>query len=117
MGRRRFGRGSDATSTFARTRTITTLPAELAGLTKDDIEVSLEDGVLTISGEKKDDRTEETEGYHLRERRHGKFSRSFRLPAEVNPEKINAHLKDGVLTVTLDKAEVVKPRKIDVKAG
>ena len=91
--------------------------AELPGLSKDDIEVTLEDGVLTISGEKKDDREENKEGYHLRERRYGKFSRSFRLPTEVDPNKVGAHLKDGVLSVTLDKAEAIKPKTIEVKAG
>jgi HSP20 family protein len=91
--------------------------AELPGLNKDDVEVTLEDGVLTISGEKKDDRKEEKNGYHLRERRHGKFSRSFRLPTEVDPNKVGAQLKDGLLTVTLHKAEAIKPRTIEVKAG
>lgn len=91
--------------------------AELPGLTRDDVEVTLEDGVLTISGEKKDDRKEEKNGYHLRERRYGKFTRSFRLPAEVDHEKVGAHLKDGLLTITLDKAEAIKPKQIEVKAG
>ena len=91
--------------------------AELPGLSKDDIEITLQDGVLTINGEKKDERKEEKNGYHLRERRYGKFSRSFRLPTEVDPNKVGAHLKDGVLSVTLDKAEAIKPKTIEVKAG
>ena len=91
--------------------------AELPGLSKDEIDITLEDGVLTISGEKKNEHAEEKNGYHLRERGYGKFSRSFRLPTEVNPDKVGAHLKDGLLTLTLDKAEQVKPKKIEVKAG
>ena len=91
--------------------------AELPGLSKDEIDITLEDGVLTISGEKKNEHAEEKNGYHLRERGYGKFSRSFRLPTEVNPDKVGAHLKDGLLTLTLDKAEQIKPKKIEVKAG
>jgi HSP20 family protein len=90
--------------------------ADMPGLTKDDIDVTLEDGILTIAGEKKTHNEEDKGGYHVRERRYGKFSRSFRLP-ETASETIDASLKDGVLTIKLAKREEVKPRKIDVNVG
>ena len=91
--------------------------AELPGLAKDDVDITLEDGVLTISGEKKDERDENKDGYHLRERHYGRFSRSFRLPTDVDESKIEAHLKDGLLTVDVPKTEAAKPKSIKVKAG
>lgn len=90
--------------------------AEMPGLTKDDIEVTLENGVLTVGGEKKYSRDEEKENYHMRERRFGRFARSFTLPSAVDEGKVNAILKDGILTITLDKREEVKPRKISVNS-
>lgn len=89
--------------------------AELPGLTKDDIDITLENGVMTIRGEKKFEEERKDEGYHLRERRFGRFSRSFQLPALVNENQVNAVLKDGILKVTLNKREEVKPRRIEVK--
>ena len=88
--------------------------AEVPGMKKDEIEVTLEAGVLTIAGEKKSEIDREKSDYHIRERRYGKFSRSFTLPSAVDENKVNAALKDGVLTITLDKREEVKPRKIAV---
>ncbi len=90
--------------------------AELPGLAKEDIEITLEDGVLTIAGEKKLASEEEREDYQVRERRYGKFSRRFELPSVVDEGKVRANLKDGVLLVTLDKREEVKPKRIEVKA-
>lgn len=91
------------------------LDAELPGLTADDIEITLEDGVMHLSGEKKIEREEQGENYHVAERRAGKFSRTFQLPSMVDEDNIVATLKDGVLTVTLNKREEVKPRRIEVK--
>ena len=91
--------------------------AELPGLTKEDIEITLEEGVLTIAGEKKLENQEEREGYQVRERRYGKFSRRFELPSVVDEGKVRANLKDGVLLVTLDKREEVKPKRIEVNVG
>jgi len=88
--------------------------AEMPGLNKDDIEVTLENGVLTIAGEKKSTLDEQKENFHMRERRFGRFARSFSLPSAVDEGKVNATLKDGILTITLDKREEVKPRKIAV---
>ena len=89
--------------------------AELPGLAKEDLKITLEDGVLTIAGEKKLENEEEREGYQVRERRYGKFSRRFELPSVVDEGKVRANLKDGVLLVTLDKRAEVRPKRIEVK--
>jgi len=87
--------------------------ADLPGLTKDDLNVSVENGVLTIGGERQSSCKKEENGYCISERSFGKFSRSFRLP-DVDESSIDASLKDGVLTILLNKAEDVKPRKIKI---
>jgi HSP20 family protein len=92
------------------------LEAELPGLTEQDVTLTLNQDVLTISGERKAD-LPEGYGVHRRERLPLKFSRSFALPAKVDPEKTTAVMKDGVLTVTLEKAPEVKPRQISVRAS
>ncbi|MEO5720204.1 MAG: Hsp20/alpha crystallin family protein [Chthoniobacterales bacterium] len=86
---------------------------ELPGMQKDEIEISLHDGMLTISGERKDE-SGEAENDGRSERFVGKFRRSISLPTRVNAEKVNASYKDGILTVTLPKAEEVKPKQIQV---
>lgn len=87
---------------------------ELAGLKKDDFSLSLESEVLTISGERKE--ASEKRGESLRsERFFGSFSRSVTLPAPVQADKVSAKYQDGVLTVTLPKAEAAKPKKIEVQ--
>ncbi len=92
-----------------------TLDAELPGMSKEDVQVTLENNVLTIRGQKKAN-TEQKEGdVHRIERRYGSFERSFTLPATVDVNRIDAQYKDGVLTLTLPKAEEAKPRAIDVK--
>lgn len=88
--------------------------ADLPGLEKDDIDVSLDDGVLTISGERKRETENETEGFKRFERVHGQFSRSFSLPQGVDVEAVGATFDKGVLTLTLPKVEVVKARKIAI---
>jgi HSP20 family protein len=88
--------------------------AELPGLTLENIEVLVQGNELTIKGCRPDG---ETEGatWHRRERGVGEFGRVLRLPVEVNADKVQASLRDGVLTITLPKAESVLPRKIEVK--
>ncbi|NIN13418.1 MAG: Hsp20 family protein [Gemmatimonadales bacterium] len=95
------------------------IQAELPGLAAEDVDVSVEGGVLTISGEKKQEVEEGKEGsnYHLVERRYGRFERSFSLPRSVDPEKVAAEFDNGVLMITLPKAEAAKPRRIEVKAS
>lgn len=93
---------------------------DLPGITANDLKVQVSDNVLTISGERKYEKTEGKEGKkngtpHYVERYHGTFSRSIVLPAPVKQDKIDAQYHDGVLTVTLPKAEVSKPCHITVK--
>ncbi len=96
-----------------------TLAVELPGLSEEDVEVSLQDGILTMKGEKRFERDEEKDAVHLVERRYGSFRRSFRVPDTVDPEAVAASFDKGVLTVTLPKrAEAANPvRKIPVKAA
>ena len=89
--------------------------AELAGLKKEDIEVSLEDGVLTLSGERKSDEKLAAAQAHRAERFAGRFQRSLTLPSEVKTDQVTASYTDGILTITLPKAEAAKPRQIEVK--
>jgi HSP20 family protein len=87
----------------------------LPGVEPGDIQVSVTDGVLTVRGEVKEEKEEKEKTYHLRERRFGSFSRSVKLPSNVNVEKSDAQFENGVLTLTLPKAEEAKPRTIAVK--
>ena len=89
--------------------------AELPGVKRDDIEVAIENGVLTISAESHSE-TEEKEGERIlrQERRYGKYLRSLRLGKEIDDRKVKASYKDGVLELVLPKAEAVKPKKISV---
>ena len=89
--------------------------AELPGLKKEDIDVTLLDGVLTISGERKQERkVDEEGGIHRSERYFGRFERSLTLPSEVTADGVKADYKDGLLTVTLPKTEAAKPKKIGI---
>ncbi len=89
--------------------------AEMPGVNKDNIEVTLADGVLTIAGESRQE-SEEKEGERLirRERRYGKYTRTLRVGTQVDEKNVKAAYKDGILEVTLPKAEEVKPKKITV---
>ena len=88
--------------------------AELPGLKMEDIEVTLLDGVLTISGERKQERNVEEGAVHRSERYFGRFERSLTLPSEVAADGVKADYKDGLLTVTLPKTEAAKPKKIGI---
>jgi HSP20 family protein len=94
------------------------IAAELPGLDEKDVEISVADDVLTISGEKKEEKEETADNYYLSERRYGSFQRSFQLPAGVDSDKIAATFQKGVLTVTVPKAPEAqhKTKKIAVKA-
>ena len=91
------------------------LVADLPGLEEKDIQIDFENNVLTLRGERKP--AEAQDGYRRVERVHGRFSRSFTVPATVDPEKIGASLRAGVLTVTLPKKAEVTPRQIKVTAA
>jgi HSP20 family protein len=95
------------------------ITAELPGLAEKDVELTLANGVLTLKGEKRDAREEDEKDYHVSERRYGSFQRSFRLPEDVDVERIEAGCKDGVLTVTLPKTAQAQAgkRRIEVKPG
>jgi len=90
--------------------------AELPGLNEDQVSIDLENDVLTISGEKIEERTEgeEERSYHLWERSYGSFRRSFSLPRAVNADEARAHFKNGVLEIRLPKAAEAKGRKIQI---
>ena len=90
------------------------LVAELPGLTKDDINVTLENNVLRLSGERKFEKDVAKDNYHRIERTYGSFSRAFTLPSLVSSEKVEASFENGLLTVTVPKAEQAKPRKISI---
>lgn len=89
--------------------------AEIPGMDQKDIDISLSRGMLTIKGEKKQEKEDKTEHYHTVERHYGSFSRTMRLPSEVEADKVDATYKDGVLKITLPKTETSKARKIEVK--
>jgi HSP20 family protein len=89
--------------------------ADMPGLDKKDIEVSLENNVLTLKGERKSENSKEDKNYHYSERAHGAFCRSFSLPERVNEGAIKAEYKDGVLRLTLPKSEEAKPKQISIQ--
>lgn len=88
---------------------------ELPGINKEDVKVTVQDSVLTILGEKKQETEAKNHNYHRVERSYGSFQRSFTLPSTVEADKVDATFKDGVLTIALPKAEEAKPKEIDVK--
>jgi HSP20 family protein len=94
------------------------LRAEIPDMNREDIDINIENFVLTIKGEKKASTDVKDEQYHHVERRYGSFSRSFKLPQTVDPNKVSADYKNGVLTVKLPLREEAKPRsiKVDVAA-
>lgn len=91
------------------------LVAELPGVKPDDVKISLENNVLTIQGEKKQEQEVKDEKAHRFERVYGKFERSFTLPTTIDPNKIVARYDAGVLSIVLPKVEAAKPRQISVK--
>lgn len=91
--------------------------AELPGMKKEDIDLSLHDGSLSISGERKGDEKWQDAEVYRSERFFGRFQRTVALPTPVDAANIKAHYKDGVLTVTLPKAEEAKPKQIDVQVN
>ncbi len=88
---------------------------ELPGLDKDDIKVTMENGMLTVSGERKHEETREDDKVYRRERSYGKFCRSLRLPEDVDGDKVEAGFKNGILRIGVGKKEEAKPRAIEIK--
>jgi HSP20 family protein len=89
--------------------------ADLPDVDMKDIHVEIENGTLTLRGERKFEKEEKDTGYHRIERSYGSFARYFSLPDTVEPDKVKADYKNGVLTVTLPKKEIAKPRSIKVQ--
>lgn len=101
---------------FAERDDAVVVKVDLPGVKNDDIDISVQDGTLTIRGEKKEESEDKGEGYRYVERRYGSFQRQVALPTGVDPDKVEANYAEGVLTVTLGKDESAKPRRIAVKA-
>src|SRR6266446_917648 len=93
------------------------IKTELPEVKKDDVKVTVENGVLTITGERKFEKEEKGRKYHRVERAYGNFVRSFTLPDDADANKVNAEFKDGVLKVHVAKSEAAKPKHIEVKVN
>ena len=91
------------------------LQMDLPGFNQDEVDLTVEKGVLSITGERTIERDEEKGNYHLRERSWGKFSRSFSIPHTIDPDGVDAEFQKGVLTVKLPKAAEALARKIQIK--
>ena len=90
--------------------------AALPGLKAEDVEISVTGDTLSLRGEYKQESEKKDATYHIREQRYGSFERSVRLPIDVQTNKAEANFEDGILTITLPKAETVKPKMINIKA-
>lgn len=93
------------------------LRADLPGLDEKDIEVTMQDGTVTIRGERKEEKEEKKEDYYCCERRYGAFARTLMLPTSVDPDKVKATFSRGVLEIHLPKAKEAKGKKVEVKAA
>ena len=91
------------------------IKAEIPDVRKDDVKVTVEDGVLTIQGRRNQEKEEKGTKYHRIERSYGSFARTFSLPDVIEADKVNAEFKDGVLNLRLPKSEKAKPKAIEVK--
>jgi HSP20 family protein len=93
------------------------IKVELPEVHKDDVNVTVENGTLTITGERKAEKEEKNRKFHQVERFYGRFERSFSVPTDADETKVNAEFKDGVLRVHLAKSEKALPKQIEVKVG
>lgn len=93
------------------------LNVELPGVTKEEISLEVKDNTLTLRGEKKMEKDVKEESYHRMERTYGSFMRAFTLPSTVQQEKVKARFRDGILEVSIPKAEEAKPKQIKVEVG
>ena len=91
--------------------------AELPGINPDDLNITVTGDTLTLSGSRQPEEMPESEQYHRRERGYGEFNRSFQLPYSINKENVEANMDNGILSVTLPRAEAEKPRQISVQAS
>ena len=93
------------------------LKAEIPDVKKEDVKITLEDGVLTLQGQRKQEKENKGTKYHRIERSYGSFARTFSLPDVIEADKVKAEFKDGVLNLHLPKSEKAKPKAIEVKVG
>ena len=91
--------------------------AEIPGINKDDVRLTVNNGTLTITGEKKQEKNDEKYNYCRNERMYGSFCRSFSLPSTIDSSKIKANYKDGILSISLPKVEAAKPKEIAIEAA
>ncbi len=91
------------------------LKLDLPGVSKEDVKISFNDGQLSISGERKQEKETKESKFHRVERVYGRYYRSFTLPSQIKTDKIDAEFKDGQLTITVPKAEEAKPKEIPIK--
>ena len=91
------------------------LNIDLPGIDKDDVKLSYSNGQLSISGERKKEKETKNSKYHRVEKAYGKYYRSFNLPDKIKEDKIDAEFKNGQLTITIPKAEEVKPKQLEIK--
>ena len=92
-----------------------TVKLDLPGVKKEDVRINYENGQLSISGERKQEREKKSSKYHRVERSYGRYFRSFNLPSKIMEDKIDAEFKDGQLTIVIPKSEEAKPKQIEVK--
>lgn len=102
---------------ISETDTAYLIKAEIPGVNREDVKVTLQDGMLTIRGERRQEKEEKDKKFHRIERTFGSFVRSFRMPDDADESAVKAEFKDGMLNVTLGKSEKVKPRAIEVSVS
>jgi HSP20 family protein len=93
------------------------ITAELPEVKHPDVKVTVENGILTLRGERKIEKEQKETRYHLVERSYGTFERRFSLPGDADPKMVNAAFKDGVLRISIGRSEAARPRQIEVHAG
>ncbi len=102
---------------ISETDTAYLIKAEIPGVSKEDVKVSLQDGMLTIKGERRHETEENDKKFHRVERSYGRFVRSFRMPDDVDESAVKAEFKDGMLNVTLTKSGKAKPKSIEISVS
>jgi HSP20 family protein len=102
---------------ISETDTAYLIKAEIPGVNKEDVKVTIQDGMLTIRGERKMEKEEKDKKFHRIERSYGSFMRSFRLPEDADESGVKAEFKDGMLNVTLGKSAKAKPKAINVSVS
>ncbi|HEX5364946.1 MAG TPA: Hsp20/alpha crystallin family protein [Gallionella sp.] len=102
---------------ISETDTAYLIKGEIPGVKKEDVKITIQNGMLTIQGERKQEKEEKGKKFHRVECSYGSFMRSFRLPGDTDESKVEAEFKDGMVSVTLPKSEKAKPKAIEVKVS